>query len=235
MTIDSQTYGLSAKTGDILWNHRGINETAAVMNSVSATIIGNDILIPYSSGELFSVSLADGKEYWSDSLMQSRHTKASSVFTGIGGDPVVEGNVVFITSNNGVTTALDMSKGRRLWQQQAGSINTPWLAGDELYVLTADNMVVDIVKYTGKIRWATQLASYEDSQNKRGAISWRGPVMAGGKLVAVSSNGKMVFVSPTTGKVEEIRDIPDNIVTAPVVSGGRLYLVSQDATLYSFQ
>jgi|CXWL01.1.fsa_nt_gi outer membrane protein assembly factor BamB len=234
MTIDSRTYTLSTKTGDILWEHRGINETAAVMNSVSPTIAGDDVLVPYSSGELFSLSLADGKELWSDTLLQNKY-RPSMVFTGIGADPVVDGSVAFVASNNGLTTAISIPQGKRVWQQQAGALNSPWLAGDELFLLTSDNELVDFVKYTGKIRWTKALASYEDPESKQNPISWRGPVLVDGKLVVVSSNGQMVFVSAATGKIIETKSIPDNIVTAPVVAGGKLYLVGQDATLYSFQ
>lgn len=235
MTIDSQAYALSTKTGDILWDHRGINETAAVMNSVSPTIAGDDVLVPYSSGELFAISIADGKELWSDTLLQNKHTQASVVFTGIGGDPVVDGTVAFITSSDGITAAIDTARGQRVWHQQAGSLNTPWLAGDELFLLTADNVLVDLVKYNGKIRWTTALTSYEDPDSKQNPISWRGPLLVGGKLVVVSSNGKMLFISAASGKIVETKSIPDNILTAPVVAGGKLYLVGQDATLYSFQ
>jgi outer membrane protein assembly factor BamB len=235
MTIDSQTYALSTKTGDILWTHRGINETSAVMNSVSPTIAGNDVLVPYSSGELFALSILDGKELWNDSLLTNKYTQASSVFTGIGADPVVDGEFAFVTSNGGVTAAINIPRGRRVWQQKAASLNAPWLAGNELFLLTADNTLVDFVKYDGKIRWTTALASYEDSENKLNPISWRGPVLVAGNLLVVSSNGNLVIVSATTGKIIETKSIPSDIVTAPVVAGGRLYLVGQDATLYSFQ
>lgn len=235
MTIDSHTYALSTKTGDILWDHRGINETAAVMNSVSPAIAGDDVFVPYSSGELFALSIADGKELWSDSLLQNKHTQASVVFTGIGGDPVVDGVVAFVAGSSGVTTAIDIAHGQRIWQRQTGSLNTPWLAGDELFLLTSDNVLVDFVKYTGKIRWTTALTSYEDPKEKQNPISWRGPVLIDGKLVAVSSEGQIVLVSAASGKIIETKSIPDNILTAPVVAGGKLYLVGQDATLYSFQ
>ncbi len=235
MTIDSQTYGISSKTGDILWNHRGIDETASVLNSVSPAISGDDVLIPYSSGELFALSIADGKELWSEAILQNKHTEAGAVFIGIGGDPVLDGPVVFVVGSNGITMAIDTVRGQRVWQQEAGSINTPWLAGDELFVLTTDNVLVDFVKYTGKIRWATALDSYENVKDKQDPISWRGPVLVDGKLLVVGSNGKMAVVSAASGKILETKDIPDNIMTAPVVAGGRLYLVSQDATLYSFQ
>lgn len=235
MTIDSQTYALSAKTGDILWDHRGINETAAVMNSVSPTIVGDDVLVPYSSGELFALSLADGKELWAQTLLQNKHNQSSAIFTGIGGDPVVDGEFAFVTSNSGVTAAINIPRGQNIWQQQAASLNAPWLAGDDLFLLTADNVLVDFVKYSGKIRWTASLASYEDPENKLRPISWRGPVLVAGKLLVVGSNGKMVLVAAVSGKILETKSIPSNIVTAPVVAGGRLYLVGQDATLYSFQ
>lgn len=235
VAIDSHTYALSAKTGDVLWDHRGIDEISSVMNSVSPTIKGQDVLLPYTSGELFALSLDNGKELWSDNLLQNKYNQITSVFTGIGGDPVIDGNVAFVTSSGGITVAVDTASGKRIWQQQIASINTPWLAGDELFILTTDNTLIDVVKYTGKIRWQAQLASYEDTDRKRDPISWRGPVLVGGNLVVVGSNGQMVFVSASDRKITETRSIPDGILTAPVVVGGKIYLVRQDATLYSFQ
>lgn len=233
VTIDSKTYALSSKTGEIAWEHSGINETAGVMNSVSPTISANNLLVPYASGELFSLSMTDGSPLWSDTLLLNNRTKSVGVFMGIGGDPVVDGDFTFAVSNNGMMVALN-AKGGRVWQQQAASINTPWLAGDELFMLTSDNILVDMVKYTGKIRWTTPLASFADMDKKVRPISWRGPVLVAGNLVLVSSHGEMVFVSAVSGKITATKEIPSNITTAPVVAGGRLYLVGQDATLYSF-
>lgn len=233
VTMDSKTYALSSKTGEIAWEHSGINETAGVMNSVSPTVAGNTLLVPYASGELFALSMENGNPQWNDTLLLNNRTKSSGVFMGIGGDPVVDGNVVFAVNNNGVTVAIN-AKGERVWQQQAASINTPWLAGDELFMLTADNLVIDMVKTTGKIRWITPLDSFADMEQKLRPISWRGPVLVAGNLVLISSHGEMVFVSTTTGKITAIKEIPNNITTAPVVAGGRLYLVGQNAILYSF-
>jgi len=234
VTIDSQTYALSAKTGAVLWDHRGINETAEVMNSVSPTIIEGVALVPYSSGELFALSLSDGKEIWSETLLKSKNTEAYGVFSGIGGDPIVDSGVVFATSNNGGTAAISAG-GQRIWQQQAGSLNSPWLSGDELFLLNTDNTLVNMVKYTGKIRWATQLENFENPEKKLRPIGWRGPVLAGGKLLVISSNGRAVFVDATNGKIASEFSVPNDTLTAPIIAGGKLYLVDKQAKLYSFE
>ncbi len=233
VTMDSQTYALSAKTGDILWDHRGINETAGVMNNVSPTIVGGSVIVPYASGELFALNLADGSPQWSDTLLQSKGgAQGSGAFTGIGGDPIIDGNIAIATSTNGVTAAINMATGQRVWQQAIASMNTPWLAGDELFLLTADNVLVDMVKYSGKIRWATQLESFIDKERKLKPISWKGAVLVADKLLLTNSQGEIVFVSAADGKIVKTMDSPSKITSAPVVAGGRLYLVGSDATLY---
>lgn len=234
VAIDNHSYALSAKNGEILWDHRGMDETSAVMNNVSPTVSGRDVLVPYSSGELFALSIVDGKELWSDTL-QKMFSGISESFAGIGGDPVVDGNIVFVAGNNGITAAVNMLSGQRIWQQQLSSINTPWLAGDEIFILSEDNILINMVKYTGKIRWLTKLASYEYPETKESPINWRGAVLSDGKLFVIGSNGEMKVVSALNGDILETKEIPDNIVTAPVIAGGVMYLVGQDATLYSFR
>lgn len=235
VTMDNQAYALSTKNGEIVWDHRGINETAGVMNSVSPTISGGSVLVPYSSGEIFALSAVDGKELWSDTLLLAKHTQATELFAGIGGDPVIDGDAVFATSNNGVTAAIHLPSGQRIWQQQTASLNTPWLAGDELFVLTAENVLVDMAKYTGKVRWIAPLARYKDPDQRLKPITWRGPVMVGGNLAMVGSHGEMLLISAVNGATAATVSIPDHIVTAPVIAGGRMYLVGQDATLYMLQ
>jgi len=234
VTMDSQAYALSAKTGEILWDHRGINETAGIMNIVSPTIAGESVLVPYASGELFALAMDSGRELWSETLLKNKNTEAYGVFAGIGGDPVVDGEVAFATSNNGITAAISTVGGQRIWQQQIGSLNSPWLAGDDLFVLSTDNTLINMVKYSGKIRWLTKLATYENPDLKLLPISWLGPILVNGKLLVVGSHGEMVLVSALSGKITDTISLPSSIATSPIVAGGKLYLVDKSANLYSF-
>lgn len=235
ITGDSQLFALDIASGEALWAHRGIAETASLMNAVSPTVSGGDVIVPYASGEIHSLSAGDGNTLWSESLAAPGRTLASANFSGIGGDPVVDGDFVFAVSSGGKLGVFALATGQKIWEKPVSAINTPWISGDYLFVLTADNSVICFVKYTGAVRWAVKLPAYENEKKKEDPILWRGPVLLNGVLAIVGSHGEMKLLNAADGNVLDTKEIPEGIVTAPVVAGGRMFLVGQDATLYSLQ
>lgn len=235
ITIDSQLYALEAATGKILWTHRGIGETAGLMNNVSPAIAADAIIVPYASGELYALKMETGDEAWRASLAQAKRTEATAIFSGIGGDPVVDEAAVFAVSSSGLCSALNVLNGQSLWERKVASINTPWLVGEYLFLLTEDNMLMAMVKYDGRIRWTIQLKKYDDEKHKLKPIVWRGPVMVDGKLIIISTYGEMLQIDGATGSILSTIDVPNDLSTSPVVAAGKLFIVGKDATLYSFQ
>lgn len=235
LTMDSQLFALDAATGDVQWTHRGISETTGVMNSVSPAVAAGAVIAPYGSGEIYALATPNGAPLWVESLAPGMRTSGSAVFSGIGGDPMVDGEVVFAVSASGRMAVFALASGQRLWERPIPSINTPWVAGDYLFILTSDHQLACLVKYTGKVRWSVKLPSFEDEEEKKGPIAWRGPVLAGGRLIVAGSHGEMLLVDAATGTVALTKEIPDGIMTAPIVAGGKIFLVGQNATLYSLQ
>jgi outer membrane protein assembly factor BamB len=233
-TLDNQIYVVRTDNGEIAWTQRGLTETTDFMKVVSPSLQGDTVIAPYSSGEIYALSASDGREFWSDALSAARGVKSSALFSGIGGDPLIDGEVVFAVSTS-QCTAFHIADGQRIWERPLSANNTPWLAGDYLYFMTSDNTLVALVKYNGAIRWSVRLPSFEDEEEKDGAILWKGPVMVDSALVLAGSHGQLVRVDASDGKVLTTTDIPEHIHTAPVVAGGRMYLVGQDATLYSLE
>lgn len=235
ITIDSQLFALDAATGTVAWVHRGIGETAGIMNNVSPAIAADMVIVPYASGELYALRRDSGEELWRVSLAQAKRTEATSVFSGIGGDPVVDESVVFAVSSSGLFSVYNILNGQPLWERQFSSLNTPWLVGDYIYALTEENLLIALVKYDGRIRWATQLSQFGDPDRRLKPIVWRGPVMVDGRLAVVSTSGEMKLIDAGTGEVTSTIEVADGIGTSPVVAAGRLYLMDKDANLYSFQ
>ena len=167
--------------------------------------------------------------------MLAKRTTASAIFAGIGGTPVIADGVVYAASSNGLLAATELTKGRRLWEQEISSDNMPWVAGDYVFVLTTSDALLALSRIDGRIKWIQQLQQYEDEEEKRQPLSWRGPVLAGGHLWVVGRHGVMLSINPETGATVKQYDVPDEVVLAPIVGNGTLYLLTRDATLYAYK
>lgn len=231
VTIDSQLFALDAQTGNILWNDRGIGEGASFLASASAAYADGLVAAPYASGEIKVLGADDGQQIWSDSLSLTRRDIATGMFSGMGGDPVILGNALYAVSASGVLGAYRLDNGLRVWEQPISSNNTLFVAGNAVYALTSNAALVCLNRLDGRIYWVSQLPRYGDEENRLDAFSWSGPVLAGGRLYIAGAEGELRVFSPEDGKPLPAVEIPDGVYGAPIVTAGRMYLVTKDAEL----
>ena len=232
VSVDNQLFALDAEKGTQLWSHRGINENAGFLASISPAVSQYIIIAPYSSGEIHALDSASGQNLWNDSLLKPRRNNATFGFSGIGGNPVISDDVVYAVDSNGLTAAFALQSGRRLWEQEISSLNTPWIAGDFIYMISTESQAVCLYRGDGRIKWVQQLPRYEDKKKHRLPYTWFGPVLASDKLLVAGAHGQMMLLSPKDGTTLSTVDIPENITNAPVIAGGRMYFVTSDARLH---
>src|SRR3546814_4113974 len=101
----------------------------------------------------------------------------------------------------------ELVTGQRLWEINAAGISTPWVAGEWLFVVTDDAQLLCIARATGKIRWISQLKHYENAKKKKNPMNWTGPVLAGGRLILVSTEGDLVNVDPSDRSEEHTSEL----------------------------
>jgi outer membrane protein assembly factor BamB len=228
---DNHFVALSEKDGHVLWDHQGISESAGILTSTSAAVAGDTVIVPYTSGELYAIRVDNGRPEWSDMLTKSGNVTALSELDDIAGRPVVDREMVFAISHSGVMAAINLNTGERVWARDVGGIQTPWAAGDFVYVLTSDGQVLCLQRKDGKVKWIHQLSRWEDPNSRDEPILWSGPVLLSDRLVLVSSTGKAISLSPYTGELLGRMDIPDGTYIPPVVANGTLYLLTNGAQL----
>lgn len=229
-TIDNRLYALDTADGGILWTHTGGNEDISVFGSASPVVYENMVIAPYSSGEVYALKISDGTEIWSD-VFARRSISSAGTLSDIDASPVVQNGKVFIISNDGVLAASDLKTGKRIWEQAVSGRQSPWIAGDFLYLISNKNEITCINTSSGGIKWVKQLQSYKKEDSKSNPIKWSGPVLAGDLLWVVSSHGKIMALSPRNGDIEYERKVPKDIYISPVVAYGNIYLYSDDAEL----
>lgn len=235
ITVENQTIAYSAEDGHKLWEHDGINEGAALVGGTSPAVDGNVVVSAYSSGELFALRIENGTPIWSDGISNLRRTDQAGAITDIAGLPVIDQGRVFVAGNSDLTAAIDLRSGRRVWDREVASVQTPWVAGDYVFLLTSQLEVVCFEAKTGKARWVTALPQWEDMEDKSGRLIWTGPVLASDRLVVVSSNGQALAISPYTGKILGKENLDDGVTIPPIVASGTLLFVTTEGQLVAYR
>ena len=236
LTLDNQAFALSAADGAVKWNHAGILENAGLLGSASPAVNGTLVVVPYSSGELFGLRIENGRVAWQDSLAAIRRGGALSGIADIRGLPVIDRGQVYAIGHSGRMVALDERMGARLWEVEIGGVQTPWLAGEHLFVVDNDSEVVALNRKSGRVHWVSQLEKHKDPKdNKSTLVAWSGPVLAGGKLWLAGSHGVLVALDPANGAELSRSKLPDSTYLPPVVANNTLYVLSDNGTLVAYR
>ena len=235
-TIDNHMHAIAASNGRDLWDHQGITENAGIMVSTSVAVAGEFVIAPYSSGEVYALRVQNGRPAWNDMLTRSHGITALSEIDDIAGRPVVDRDLVFAISHSGVMAAIQLDKGDRQWSRDIGGIQTPWVAGDYVFVITLQSQLMCLTRKEGRVKWIHQLPHWTDPEDTTSdPIVWSGPVLVSDRLIVVSSDGFAESISPYTGALITRMEIPDKTYIAPVVANDTLYILTNNADLVALK
>ena len=235
ITLTNSAYSLDAATGEINWSHTGIQEVAGLVGASSPAVDGSTIIVPYTSGELFGLLAETGRVLWADSLAGFSRVDQTNQLAHIRGQPVVADGTVYAISNSGRMSAIDIRRGLRVWDSGVGGTETPWLAGDFLFVVSNTWQVIAVSKRDGLIRWATPLERWEDPEDTEDLINWVGPVVASGRLLLASSTGQLLALNPSNGEVIGSTDLGSGVAAPPAIANGALFIINRNGNLLALR
>ena len=235
VTQDNQLYALNVANGEQRWTRSGAAEASGVFGVASPAFAQSTVVAGYSSGELAAYRYENGQEVWSDALTRTSITTSVSALSDIDADPVIAQGRVFAIGQGGRMVAVELNTGQRVWELNVAGIATPWVAGDWVFVVTEQAQLLAIARASGRVRWITQLQRWRDQNDRRGPITWRGPVLAGNRLVLVSSLGHIVFASPADGSVQGTVAGRAPISLPPVVANNTLYILDDSGRLTAYR
>jgi outer membrane protein assembly factor BamB len=235
VSSDNQTHAFNADTGAVVWTHRGASELASLLGGAAPAYESGVLVVAYSTGELFGLRASSGAELWSDYLSRAGRTSAVAQISDIRAAPVIDRGRVIAVSNSGRMVALNVLNGSRLWEQRIASIQTPWVSGNHVYVVTTDSVLACLSRADGRVRWARSVPRWEDPEDQEGLITWSGPVLAGDRLILAGSNRDLLSISPYSGDLLGKVRMPDAVSVTPIVARNTLYVFTDDADLIALR
>jgi outer membrane protein assembly factor BamB len=235
MTQDNQLIALKASDGNVEWTEAAAVQLAGVFGVAAPAVAQGTVVAGFSSGDLNAYRYENGRSVWQDALSRTSINTSVGTLSDIDADPVIDQGRVFAVGQGGRMVSLELVTGQRLWEMNVAGISTPWVAGEWLFVVTDEAKLLCITRATGKVRWTTTLQRYRKEKSKNGPVSWSGPVLAGDRLILASSEGQMVSIGASDGKVQSMTKIGAPMFLSPVVANSTLYILDNSGKITAFR
>ena len=234
-TIGGLLLALAATDGKQLWSYQAQTASVGILGDPSPAVAEGLVIAGFASGELTALAADGGAVQWSDVLGAAYASASPADVSAIRALPVIDGSIVYAISLGQLMVADDLHSGRRVFYLEVGGGDTPAVAGDWLFLLTSEQRLAAIERNTGLVRWITQMPVFKNEKHKRGPILWRGPVLAGGRLLLAGDHGELAAVAPGDGKILQTQRLPAPAALAPVVADATVLVLLRDGTLTAWR
>jgi outer membrane protein assembly factor BamB len=235
-TIDDRLFAFTADDGRQLWVHQSATPVTAMLGQPAAAYYQGLVVAGFGSGELACLRADSGSIVWTDGLGASAGRATVADFLSIRSLPVIVNGLVYAISMGGLLICNDVPTGRRVWDRQVAGEDTLYVAGEWMFLISAQQELAAVNINDGRISWITQLPHYDDPVKRKDTLTWYGPLLVSDRLIVTGTSKDALSVSPYTGDVlGHIKLSEAAAPFAPVVADGTVLLITNDARLIALR
>ncbi|MFQ6552781.1 PQQ-binding-like beta-propeller repeat protein [Aestuariibius insulae] len=236
---DSRAWAVETATGRVRYTMTGAPSLANFAGGAGVAVEDDLAIFPFPSREVMATFRKGGLRRWTTSVPGERlGFAAARAVTDISGDPVIDGDRVYVGNHGGRLVALDLGSGDRIWTATEGALSPVWPTGGSVFLINDLGELLRLDAADGSRIWSVDLPTSIDrrfrGRNKR-IVAHYGPVLAGGRLIVASSDGLLRSFDPVTGALIGNTPLPGGAATHPVVAQQTLYVVNKNGQLLAFR
>lgn len=234
---NSTAWALDVTNGRIQWQLSGTPSVANFGGGAGVAVNDEIAVFPFPSGEVIATFPDGGTRRWQSVLSGERNGAAASLVSDIAGDPVIDGDRIYVGNFGGQLAALETFSGDRIWTANEGALGPVWPAGNAVFFVNDLNELVRLDAASGDPVWRVKLPNAEVKSTRRqpAVAAHYGPVLAGGRLIVASTDGAIRQYDPVSGALVGSVAIAGGAAANPVVAGGVLYVITKTGQLVAFR
>ncbi|MBU2993756.1 PQQ-binding-like beta-propeller repeat protein [Octadecabacter sp. 1_MG-2023] len=234
---DGRAWAIELGSGRVRWTVSTTAPTANYSGGAGAAVNADVAIFPFPTGEVLAAFPEGGLRRWSTVVSGQRPGSAASNISDIAGDPVIDGNRVYVGNVSGRVVALELANGDRLWTATEGAVGPVWPAGGSLFLVNDIGELVRLDADTGTAIWRVELPGFAESRERRQKTRFAhyGPIIAGNRLIVASGDGLIRQFDPASGALVGTVEIAGGAASNPIVANGTLYVVSARGQLVAFR
>jgi outer membrane protein assembly factor BamB len=206
-TVDGKLVGLdSQKQGERLWVYERTVPLLALRGTGTPVIVKGRIIAGFDNGKLAALDLHTGKLLWEATVAVSQGRTELERMVDIDADPIVVDNIIYVTSYQGRTVAIDLERGQLLWKHEVSSYAGLGVDIDNLYVSDTKSYLWALKRDSGASFW---------KQEKLQARNITAPVTIGNYVVVGDLEGYLHWMRRDDGQLVARYSIGHNSILVP--------------------
>jgi outer membrane protein assembly factor BamB len=214
--------------GSECWNLQTENSFTISNSKFSLITVDDMIVFSNSIGDITAADIETGLIVWqlptqsSNIINETYSFKISQL--------VSDGKSIFFSNNKNEFYSVDLKTGVTNWINDISSNLTPIIIDNLLFTVSNDGYLHVIEKSNGNIIRINDLyVNYK--QKKRNKVKPIGFVIGNDKLFLTNTDGKMIIVDLSEGKITGIKKIAGDFTSKPFIYNQNLFVIKNGSIL----
>ncbi len=219
-TGDGKLFALNSQTGERVWVHERSVPVLSLRGTSSPVLTGDLVIAGLDNGQLICLNVHTGNLLWELNVAQAKGRTELERMVDIDADPVLLNNELYVTSYQGRTVALDIQKGKLIWEQEVSS--HIGLAVDEqaVYISDSQSQLWALSRNSGSSLW---------KQSQLQGRQLTAPTLVDNYLVVGDYAGYLHWLSRETGQFAGRFFVGNGAIQIVAAGSGRQLLVYDES------
>ncbi|MBS0286171.1 MAG: outer membrane protein assembly factor BamB [Proteobacteria bacterium] len=219
---DGSVSAINAKNGEKIWVVDQSTPSLTLHFSSSPVVVGERVLVGYSTGKLLALNLHSGVIEWERAISLPQGRSEIQRMVDISADPLVVDDTAYVITYQGKMAAVNIQSGNLMWEREISSYQNMAMHGDLLFVTDNAHNLWAINRQTGATHW------------KQSALAERyitGPAVVSGMVAVADRGGYIHFLSTHKGHIMNRTHLSGKIYQRPISVGNELIVNAYNGKL----
>ena len=226
-TLDGKLQGLDFATGEVVWTYDSNVPVLTLRGSSSPVVNGNVAYVGFANGRVQAFDIATGGILWDVRVAIPQGRSEIERVVDIDGTMSLLGGELYAASYQGRIVAINVSDGRKLWQNNVSSFSGVSQGFGNVYVADEDGTVTAYQRSGQGVRW------------QQTALAYRGlsrPTPVSSYLAVGDKEGYVHFLSQVDGEfVGRVKADGDGVRADMVAEDNILYVYGNSGDLIAYE
>ena len=225
-TIDGNVSALDADDGSRIWTYDRTVPVLTLRGSSSPAVERGLVVAGFASGKLAAIALENGRVLWETSIADPRGRSELERMVDLDSDPLIDGNIVYVTTYHGRVASVDITSGRMVWARDISSHKGVDVDYNQIYLVDDGSNVWALSSANGASVW---------KQDKVHGRALTTPVWFGDYVVVGDFEGYLHILSRLDGRLlARTRLDKAGIMAKPVQAGDNFYVFGMGGRLAAY-